>query len=197
MKTIFLVAGLGAITVTRIALAQPGAPMRPDADVTRQQVIQRVDAQFDRLDQDRDGRATREEAMAMREQRRSEMADRMFARLDLDGNGSITREEMRDARERRAEQGMGPGRGPGMGPGRGPGMGMRRGPGGPGGPAPRMRMRGFGEQGFITREQMRERALARFDRLDGNRDGTVTGEERRAARERFRDRRRMRSSDES
>ena len=38
----------------------------------------------------------------------------------------------------------------------------------------------FGEQGFVTREQIRERALARFDRLDANRDGTLTAAERQA-----------------
>ena len=55
----------------------------------------------------------------------------------------------------------------------GPGMGGMRG------------MRGqrmFGEQGFVTREQFRERALARFDRADANHDGTVTVAERRAMR---------------
>ena len=39
----------------------------------------------------------------------------------------------------------------------------------------------FGEQGFVTREQMREQALARFDRLDANRDGTLTAAERQQA----------------
>jgi hypothetical protein len=40
----------------------------------------------------------------------------------------------------------------------------------------------FGEQGFATREQFRERALARFDRVDANHDGTVTAAERQAMR---------------
>ncbi len=40
----------------------------------------------------------------------------------------------------------------------------------------------FGEQGFVTAEQFRERALARFDRADANHDGTVTAAERREAR---------------
>jgi hypothetical protein len=41
----------------------------------------------------------------------------------------------------------------------------------------------FGEQGFVTREQMRERALARFDRADADHNGTLTAAERHAARE--------------
>ena len=44
----------------------------------------------------------------------------------------------------------------------------------------------------VTREQMRERALARFDRMDANRDGTLTAEERRQAFEARRERMRMR-----
>ena len=106
----------------------------------------------------------------------------MFDRLDADHNGSITREEMSQARaqhqarrgERHGEHGRGPG-GPGMRPSRS------------GGPAARRRpacaaQRMFGEQGFVTREQFRERALARFDRADADHDGTLTAAERQAAR---------------
>jgi hypothetical protein len=175
------------------AAAQPPGPgPRPDrdADVTRAQVIERTDRAFARLDANNDGRFTPDEARARGEQRRGERMARMFDRLDADHNGSITRDEMAQAHARR---------GPG-GPG-GPGAeGPRRGPGGPGGPGMRHRghggpgmggmrgmrgMRGqrlFGEQGFVTREQFRERALTRFDRADANHDGTVTAAERRAMR---------------
>jgi len=168
-------AGFTAVAIAGVAIAQPAPQERMARDTTRQEVTQRVDALFDRLDENRDGRITPQERQTARERNRAEMADRMFARLDADGNGAITREEMREARGRRG--------GPGMR------MGRRGGPEGPGG---RMRgMRGMGEQGFVTREQMRERALARFDRIDADRDGTVTVAERRAAREATRERRRM------
>lgn len=174
-----IAASIGAVSIAGVAPAQP-SPERMGRDTTRQEVIQRVDARFAQLDENRDGQVTPEEARAARERRRAEMADRMFARLDTDGNGSITREELREGRGRR-------GGGPGMR------MGRRGGPEGRGGG---MRgMRGFGDQGFITREQMRERALARFDRLDADRDGTVTMAERRAAREAFRERHRTRDRD--
>jgi hypothetical protein len=39
----------------------------------------------------------------------------------------------------------------------------------------------FGDQGFVTLEQMRARALERFDRADANHDGTLTAAERQAA----------------
>ena len=123
------------------------------------------------------------------ERRRAEMQTRMFDRMDLDHNGSITREEMTQAHAQMREH-RGEGRGEGMGHRRG--MRHMRGPHGPGAPG----MRGermFGTQGFITRDQMRERALARFDQADANHDGTVTAAERQAARgamrQRFRERR--------
>lgn len=161
------------------AAAQPDA--RPhgdhDVDVTRQQAIEQADQRFSRLDLDHDGRATAEEARLAFDQRREERSGRAFERLDLDRDGSISRAEFDQARERRgelrAERGPRPGR-----------RGHRSGGHG---------MRGahlFGEQGFVTREQMRERALARFDRLDQNRDGTLTAAERRQARESFRQHRR-------
>jgi len=203
MRTLTIISGAALLALAAAASAQPPAGPdgprgpRPDrnADVTRQQVIERTDRMFERLDANRDGRFTPEEARARREQRRERMAERMFDRLDLDRNGSITREEMAQARTRhhagRGEGGRGA-RGPGMRHRR---MGMRH--GGPGGPGMRG-MRGgrgaalFGEQGFVTREQWRERALARFDRVDADRDGTVTAAERRAAREQRRERMRER-----
>ena len=178
-----------ALLAAAVAAAQGAAPERPDphADVTRAQVIERVDQRFARLDADNDGRFTREEGQAMHERRREERAGRVFDRLDADHNGSITREEMNQARaQRQARRGQRMAHAPDGPPA--PGM---RGPGGPGGPGlrgrrgghgPRMAMRMFGEQGFITREQFRQHALARFDRADADRNGTLTAAERRAAR---------------
>ncbi len=191
MKMITILSGAALLATAGAAVAQdePGPRRDRDADVTRQQVIERSDRMFARLDANNDGRFTPDEARAMGEQRRAQRAERMFDRLDLDRNGSITREEMSQARaqhrarrgERHAEHGPRPG---------GPGMGGHRGPrhGGPGGPG----MRGarlFGEQGFATGAQFRERALARFDRADANRDGTLTAAERQQARQHRRERR--------
>ncbi|HEV2817705.1 MAG TPA: EF-hand domain-containing protein [Allosphingosinicella sp.] len=200
MTKITLLSGAALLAVAGVAAAQPGDRPGPAADVTRQQVIDRVDQAFARMDADHDGRFTPEEARARGEQRRAEMRGRMFDRLDANHDGNISRDEFAQAHAMRGGRGghhrrmmrmrMGP---PPGGPG-GPEMGPPP-PGGPDGPrGPGMRGgRMFGEQGFITREQMRERALARFDRADANHDGTVTAAERRAAREamraRFRERR--------
>jgi len=202
MTKITILSGAALLAVAGVAAAQPGDRPGPDADVTRQQVIDRVDQAFARMDADHDGRFTREEARARGEQRRAEMQGRMFDRLDADHDGNISRDEFARAHAMRGGRGghhrgmmrMGP---PPGGPG-GPEMGPPP-PGGPGGPmghgGPGMRGHGmFGEQGFITRDQMRERALARFDRADADHDGTLTAAERRAAREqmraRFREQRR-------
>ncbi|MDQ8754903.1 EF-hand domain-containing protein [Sphingosinicella sp. LHD-64] len=189
MKTRALIAGAAlTVAIAGAAWAQTSETPRPDrnADMTRQQVIERVDQRFARLDADRDGRFTREEAQQRHAQRQTERANRMFDRLDLDRNGSITREEMsqaqaqrferRDARRaERAEAGEHR---------RHRGLGRRGG-------HHRFAMGGermFGEQGFITVEQMRERALARFDRMDADRNGTVTAAERQQMRAQFRQR---------
>ena len=203
MTKLTLLSGAALLAVAGLAAAQPGDRPGPDAEITRQQVIDRVDRAFARMDADHDGRFTREEARAAGEQRRAEMQGRMFDRLDANHDGNISRDEFAQAHAMRGGP-DGPG-GPG---GRHRRMMMRMGPppGGPGGPdGPEMGppppggpdgargpgMRGgrmFGEQGFITREQMRERALARFDRADANHDGTLTAAERRAAREQMRER---------
>jgi len=187
MNKLTLIGGAALLAIAGAAMAQDaGAPRRDrDADLTRQQAVERSDRMFARLDADHDGRFTPDEARRMGEQRRAQRMERMFDRLDLDHNGSITREEMAQAHARHRPGGDRAEGGPPRG---GPGM-RHRGPhpGGPGGPG----MRGqrlFGEQGFATREQFRERALARFDRVDADHDGTVTAEERQAAREQMRGR---------
>lgn len=177
-KRIWLAGGAGIIAMAGVALAQPPMGARPErnADMTRQQVIERIDMRFQALDADRDGRFTPEESRAANEARRAQRTDRLFERLDTNRDGSITRAEMAEARPMRRGRMGARMQGPRRGAGGGEGMASRR----------------FGEQGFITRDQMRERALARFDRIDADRNGTVTSAERQAAREARRENRRER-----
>ncbi len=187
MKTLFLFSALASLAA--VGGAQPTSqPMGDrDADVTRQQVIERTDQHFRQVDANHDGRFTPEEAQQMHEQRRTQMTQHMFDRLDGNRDGSISREEFASAHEARGEHRGGRGEGMrGRGHG-GPGMHHRRGPGGPDGPG--MGMRGerlFGEQGFVTAEQFRARALARFDRLDADHNGILTAVERRQGHGRMR-----------
>ena len=209
MKKSILFAGAAAL-LAGAAIAQPAPGPRADrqADLTREQAVERADRLFDRLDVNRDGRATPDEARQAAEQRRAARAGQHFDRLDANRDGSISRAEFDQARsqrmqrreqraehvrermgerhERRAE------RAPEARDGERRVFVMRRPPGH--GPAMMMRrhraaMRAqnlFQGQDFVTREQVRERALERFARLDVNRDGTVTAAERMEARPRMR-----------
>lgn len=176
MNKITLMTGGVLLAAAGAVLAQPpgGARFDRDADFTRQQAIERADQRFASLDLDNDGRVTAEEARQARErfaaERRQRFQERL-ARLTPEQRAEI--EQRRAQRQERRSDQAGERRG-------GRGGGEHRG------------MRGghmFGEQGFVTREQMRERALARFDRLDLNRDGTLTADERRQGREHRRERR--------
>jgi hypothetical protein len=184
MNKLMILGGVALLGLAGGAMAQgPGhGPRRGAVDVTRAEAIQRTDAAFARLDANHDGRFTREEGRALAQQRRAQMMSRMFERLDADHNGQISREEF--AQGRRGPRGPGPmaqGGADGAPPPGGPGMRRwhHRGPG--------MRMGGrlFGAADFITAEQFRTRALARFDRADANHDGTLTVAERQARRGRI------------
>lgn len=189
MKKILLTAGIALIATAGAVVAQapePAPATRPDrpdrnANLTRAEAIARADQGFARLDVNRDGRFTPEEAQQLRVQRRAQHAERMFDRIDANRDGSITREEMAQAQTQRAERREG---------GRHGRRGGHRG-------APRHEIGGrmFGEQGFVTAEQMRERALARFDRVDADRNGTITAAERQQARGQMRERHRERMRD--
>jgi hypothetical protein len=189
MKTLTLLSGAALLAVAGIAVAQGGPEADgpgPHGDVTRQQVIAHTDEMFGRLDADHDGRVTPDEMRAMGEHRREEMRQHMFERVDANHDGNISREEFAEAHAMHD--------GP-DGPGGHRGMHMGPPPGGPGGPeggeGPGGRgMHGgrmFGAQGFVTLEQMRARALERFDRADADHDGTLTAAEREAAHGRMRD----------
>jgi len=192
MKTLILAGIAFAAAAALPAVAQP-APARPDANrvLTRAEVQSRVQARFARADVDKDGFVTREEAQARRaggRQRiragREERRAALFARLDGNRDGVLSREEF----EAPGARGAGAGDGP-----RGGRLGQRtrhRGgavAGGLGG-------RGFAaldsdRDGRVSLQEAQSAALRMFDRADANRDGTVTPDERRAAREAFRARR--------
>jgi EF hand len=172
MTIIKLLSGAALLAIAGAATAQPGPRPDRDADLTRQQAVERADRMFDRLDANDDGQVSREDGEARRAQRRERRADRLFERLDLNRDGSITRAEVAQARARHGEQRAE----------RGERRGMRGHRGGRHGFAMR-RHRMLGEAEALTAEQFRARALERFDRADANHDGTLTAAERREARE--------------
>ena len=67
MKKYGILAGLGLLVLSGSVVAQPTDGARRDrgGDVNRQQVIERTAQRFDRLDLNRDGRLTAEEARSV------------------------------------------------------------------------------------------------------------------------------------
>jgi Ca2+-binding EF-hand superfamily protein len=164
-KTLFTMgASAMALLGAAAAFAAPGdMPGRgkPVGDLTRAQLVQKLDERFAALDTNKDGVITKDELQAARKARH----DARFARLDKDGNGSISREEFDAGHDRPGKHRRGGARHGGPGGHGGFGQGMFDG----------------NKDGKITKEEFQSRALARFDRLDTNHDGVVTADERKAA----------------
>ena len=198
MKMIF--AGAAAIAIAGAAMAaeqydDKGMMGEP---TSRAEVSAKVAEHFGKLDADKDGYVTDAEMKAMRDQHRAKMEERrgqraekreerrgdMFDKLDTDKNGSISRDEFAKAgemRDRRMAM---------------RGHMMRRAMGD--------RMRGrmlenadADNDGRISLQEMQAKALARFDEMDANRDGTVTREERRDMHMKMREERREKRQQQS
>jgi Ca2+-binding EF-hand superfamily protein len=184
-----------------------------DKVMTRDQVARHVGEIFARLDTNRDGLITRDEAEALHQKMAGmhgdfgkrfadghfPMPDRaaMFDRLDANHDGNISRQEFMAAQPRLQERRvliMREGAAPGA-------------PGDPGQPGMKMRMHGLGmggmgfgrrlfdladanHDGRVSLAEAQATALAHFDRFDVNHDGRITPEERRQAHESMRGQRR-------
>ena len=152
------IAQVAALAVT-IAAAAPAlaqeAEMQP---LSRSDFIVRMDAEFSRLDANRDGRVTAAEVEAWQRQGARNEAERqnavIFDGLDTDRNGVLSREE----------------------------FAMLANPGAiPVNPAPMMNQFDLDRDGGITLVEHRISTQANFDRIDGDRDGVVTPAEMRVA----------------
>lgn len=206
MRPLLLAASLTTLALPALVSAQQPAP-RADGVQTRAEALARADQRFDRIDTDRDGRITAAELAAMPGRRgaappppaagqtpppppaeargpRGGGGARMLQRADANNDGIITREEFRaqaaaafdrldankdgtiDATERQQWRDQ-------RGERRGGGMARREGKHG----------------GTVTRADYQARALARFDRLDLNRDGRLDPAERQQHRQQRAERR--------
>jgi len=160
-----------AAATTLVAGGGAYAQSEPRGETTRAETERRTAELFGRMDANGDGvldDAVREAA------RRA-----AFDTIDTDKDGAISFAEFDARRDQRREAGA-ERRGPG-GPDRA-GFGRRGGPGGTG----LARAADIDNDGTVTRAEFTTAALARFDRVDANGDGTISLEERREARQQMR-----------
>ncbi|HZW15867.1 MAG TPA: EF-hand domain-containing protein [Brevundimonas sp.] len=191
MKRTLLVGALAALTLAAaaggaaVAQQSPERPharvLRGDADgdhrLSQAEFVARRVARLTAADADRDGSVTADERRAAAETRRAGRADARFDRLDADDDGVISKAEFDARREARAERGQRPVRAH-----RGAARRTRH--------AARMEARGP-----VVIAEAQARAETAFVRLDADRDGYVTVEERRSARADRREHRRERRAE--
>lgn len=191
MKKILLVSGLTLAATTAGAQLAPTAPVAPrgDAIQSRSEVVERTRAMFARVDTDRDGFITQAEGQAVRAQMRTRMQAKrgagsgdtagraqMFDRLDTNRDNMISRDEWARVEAQRGER-----RADGQrGMMRGQRMAMRGRMGGA-----MLRAADADRDGRISLAEAEAAALQRFDRVDSNRDGRVTRDERQQARQQW------------
>ena len=164
-----LLVGLAlAATTTGAAWAADHAAghQRMAEPLTRAQAEARAGQMFDRMDTNKDGRVDAADHAARQAA--------MFDRIDADKNGQISREEFTAHHAAMGQRREGQRAGQRMGHHRGKHGGQHA---------------MMGSDGAATRAEFTAAALARFDRMDANKDGQVTVEERRAARESMRQQR--------
>jgi Ca2+-binding EF-hand superfamily protein len=154
MKTLpILIAGLLA---TAAAFAQTAAaPAPPRGERTHHPFREHAEAKFAEADSNHDGAVSLSEWQAARLREAKEH----FQKLDMNRDGKLTREEMAAAREQRGQR-----------------MDDRR-----------ERMRELDKDGdqMLSRTEVESmpKLAQNFDSIDGNRDGKLSREELRAARE--------------
>lgn len=184
MRKTIIVSGAAALSLMLFggaASAQEthGGRHRVDADgdgrISQAEFIGRRTERLARMDADRDGSLTAAEAHAGMQARRNERMGARFDRLDANRDGAISRTEFEAAREARA------GRAHGQRANRGPRM--------------ERRMERMERRGPVSIEQVQTRAAATFARLDADRDGYLTAEERRAGRQQMRAERQARRAE--
>jgi len=183
MKKTVIAASLTALTLMSagVAAAQPGADRSaPKEDLTRTELVAKLDARFAKLDVDKDGRLTVADRKAASEAR---IAER-FKRMDADGNGAVTLAEMQAAYDKRMAERAEKKAAAGQDGKDRKAHFHKRGHG---------HKHGFGRgkqdangDGVITIEEFRAPALAWFDKADTDRNGVLTAAEREAARKAMR-----------
>ena len=201
MKTKISLLTLGAALIAAPVLAAPGGD-RQMGDADGNGVLTRAEAQasatqmFAKMDANKDGKIDATDRAA----RRAEMQAKRFAALDANKDGSVSKAEWdqhgADRAAKRAERGdkradAGEARGGKRGDAMRGHHGKRGGHGGGrhGGMGGGWMKADANGDKAISQAEFTASALARFDRMDANKDGQVTAEERQAARRAMGDKR--------
>jgi len=159
IKTLFLATAAAVLPLTAAAAAQ--APQQPKP-VNRTDYIKAVDAHFNQLDANHDGKVTKEE-LAAELQRELQMAttriaqqlQAKFKQMDTNHDGQLSLQEFMAVQ-------------PGLHPNETPEQMMQR--------------LDLNHDGKLTADEFRAPEIAKFNRIDANHDGVVTPDEiRRAA----------------
>lgn len=196
--------GVVSLAETKVQAAQRFARM----DVNEDGQIDKADREamqakrFAMVDTNGDGELSQAEMKTAREARKSKQAERrakrqdqMFARMDADKSGGISEAEMKAAQEARGER-RGKMRGERRAEARGEHVGqhhgMREGPRGGRGKGMRggmrmLRQADANKDMIVTRAEFDAVVEARFARVDTDKSGTISAEERKAAREKMRE----------
>lgn len=215
MKKFLTATAIGAMLTAGVAMAmQTQTPAAPTAKpVTKAEMIARADAQFDRLDTNRDGQLSAEERKAGMEAARKAMAarkggemsdfmprrgggggmgERMLSRIDTNGDGMISKAENRAMVEARFARMDTNKNGTIDADERGKRGGKwkrdgKRGAGKAGGPGMGgMMMADANKDGVITRAEYDAMSAQRFTSLDTNKDGRIDATEMKAQRDKMR-----------
>ena len=197
MKKKMTLLTLGAALIAVPVLAAPGGDRNmgdanKDGVLTRAEAEAHAKAMFVQLDVNKDGKLDQADRAARHAEKRAQM----FDRLDANKDGSISKAEWDQAdaarqakraewKAKRGERAGAPDEGGKRHAMRGHHGGKRGGHGGPGG---WMKADANGDKA-ISQAEFVAGALARFDRMDANKDGKVTAEERQAMRQAMRDKR--------
>lgn len=198
MKKKMILLTLGAALIAVPVLAAPGGDRNmgdanKDGVLTRAEAEAHAKAMFLKLDVNKDGKFDQADRAARHAEKRAQM----FDRLDANKDGSISKAEWDQAdaareakraewKAKRGERAGAPGEGGERHAMRGHHGGKRGGHGGHGGPGGWMKADANGDKA-ISQAEFVAGALVRFDRMDANKDGKVTAEERQAMRQAMRD----------
>ncbi len=181
MKKSLMIAGAAIVAIAVPAIAahhaggHDGMREMMTKDMTRAEMQAMVKDHFAAADANKDGAITKEEVKARHEARRAERMDAHFKKMDADGNGSISREEF-DAGHAARHGKMADSGGESQ-----PTMKMRH--GGRHGMAMGMHGKMFdmadaNKDGKVTLAEAQSAAMTHFDKVDGDRNGTITPAER-------------------